>query len=532
MALYKNYIIKQGETLESISQKFFGTVNRSSDLIPLNKLRYPYISDNVIDQLGPKRASASLSSPIAVGATSINLASFVSSGKISSSVLTPQSVFFIQSSTTNGEIVYEKFPILSYYPFNVTELNNDGITNSSVAAGTVKFDTSFISSPTQDVVTSGLVSTTTFCKFTGSAVGSLLTVSDISSGIISIGMTLSGTNIPSNTVITGKITGTGGVGTYTINTSLSFSSLSIMATIPGSSVIATRSYYIRYTYVSVSGETLPSPYLLNETSGAAIPYVLTSTNRNLLVVSPPVVWPTGAIAVRVYIGTTPQQETYQATFSSINDLYVEPVSGIVTSSVPVPTSNTSKLGFQNSYNVGTPFFIFDNPTTLNSKVLKTGDTIIIPSTISPKSQIINNNAKLDQFIDTLGVDLKLDSSGFLTFDGESGADLSTVTSVNNVKQAILGRLVTKLQTLSTQPNYGNTALSLLGAKYSANFLSIIRTAIIQTVKRESRISSIDNIAVSYDSATGSVIVKNLALKITRDGTSGSEVTFSPIALPI
>lgn len=56
-------------------------------------------------------------------------------------------------------------------------------------------------------------------QFTGSVSGTTLTVTNVASGNIVVGMTLYGQGVAAGTTITGEVTGTGGKGTYTISTS-------------------------------------------------------------------------------------------------------------------------------------------------------------------------------------------------------------------------------------------------------------------------------------------------------------------------
>ena len=61
----------------------------------------------------------------------------------------------------------------------------------------------------------------TSASITGSISGATLDVTAVSSGIIAVGQTITGTGIASNTTITGFVSGTnGGVGTYTVSNSL------------------------------------------------------------------------------------------------------------------------------------------------------------------------------------------------------------------------------------------------------------------------------------------------------------------------
>jgi phage baseplate assembly protein W len=54
---YSSYTVKQGDTLEALSTRLFGTAARAKDLAALNKLRWPYISDDPRDILGTAIAS-------------------------------------------------------------------------------------------------------------------------------------------------------------------------------------------------------------------------------------------------------------------------------------------------------------------------------------------------------------------------------------------------------------------------------------------------------------------------------------------
>lgn len=66
-------------------------------------------------------------------------------------------------------------------------------------------------------------------SFTGSISGTTLTVTAVASGTVTVGQVLSGTGITSGTLITALGTGTGGNGTYTVQTSQTASSTTITA---------------------------------------------------------------------------------------------------------------------------------------------------------------------------------------------------------------------------------------------------------------------------------------------------------------
>ena len=76
-----------------------------------------------------------------------------------------------------------------------------------------------------------LDSTTPAPAFTASISGTTLNVTAIATGYLGAGATITGTGIPAGTIITSVISASGGVGTYTISTSLSLGSRAMTATV-------------------------------------------------------------------------------------------------------------------------------------------------------------------------------------------------------------------------------------------------------------------------------------------------------------
>jgi hypothetical protein len=74
-------------------------------------------------------------------------------------------------------------------------------------------------------------STTPSPAFTASISGTTLNVTAIATGYLGAGATISGTGIPAGTTIVSVISASGGVGTYTISTSLSLGSRAMTATV-------------------------------------------------------------------------------------------------------------------------------------------------------------------------------------------------------------------------------------------------------------------------------------------------------------
>lgn len=65
--------------------------------------------------------------------------------------------------------------------------------------------------------------------FTGSISGTILTVSSVTSGAITIGSSINGTGVSENTIVTAFRTGTGGTGTYTVSVSQTVGSSTLTA---------------------------------------------------------------------------------------------------------------------------------------------------------------------------------------------------------------------------------------------------------------------------------------------------------------
>jgi hypothetical protein len=109
--------------------------------------------------------------------------------------------------------------------------------------------------------------------FTGSIAGSVLTVTGApSSGVLAVGQTVYGTNVPAGLIITGLGTGTGGAGTYTLSSSVGTIPLAGTETMTSSwtVVVQDTSYAIPYPSYNVQ-YTIPQqvPIYITVTLAAA-----------------------------------------------------------------------------------------------------------------------------------------------------------------------------------------------------------------------------------------------------------------------
>lgn len=222
MAIYKNYIIKYGDTIDTIAQQYLGSSVKATQLISINRLRYPYIVEKTPDKYGPIKTSSPLLNDLSINSTSMNISDYVSTNMLNPLVITPKSLLYIRTNEDNGSFTEDTLVIDTYYPR----------AQVGIDAGTVTFDVPTISSPTQSAETLELLSTTSYCTLTGSISSTtiqgqyLLDVTSISSGYLAIGMSLQGTSSSGNTllftVIGNKhnnssvytLTGTGSIGTY------------------------------------------------------------------------------------------------------------------------------------------------------------------------------------------------------------------------------------------------------------------------------------------------------------------------------
>jgi hypothetical protein len=105
------------------------------------------------------------------------------------------------------------------YPRSAAALNLSAATSFSSAAGIIQTALNAGgANPAVSVVTAAIAASTS--SFDASINGNLMTVSLINSGVVRPGTTISGTGVTASTKITGQISGTtGGVGVYTVDTS-------------------------------------------------------------------------------------------------------------------------------------------------------------------------------------------------------------------------------------------------------------------------------------------------------------------------
>lgn len=137
-------------------------------------------------------------------------------------------------------------------------------------------------------------------------------------------------------------------------------------------------------------------------------------------------------------------------------------------------------------------------------VLTIGDTIIIPieqNILDVESSSLGNRDKDLVTKLSLGVDLSgtggdkryqqhgtRDEVFELTGDGKG--DIALAAGVENIRQAVIARLITRRGSLINNPNYGSELETLLGKPVNSMTLKLVDDEIVRTIKKDGRISEV------------------------------------------
>jgi len=107
-----------------------------------------------------------------------------------------------------------------------------------------------------------------------------------------------------------------------------------------------------------------------------------------------------------------------------------------------------------------------------------------------------------------GQDILLNEGDFVP---SSTGDLSLVSSISNVKQAIVNRLKTEVGSLPYDTTYGLDLSLLIGRKHTLEREEFLRTAIVETLKQEPRIRAISQVQVLSDKNRPDVIYVSIVV---------------------
>lgn len=161
----------------------------------------------------------------------------------------------------------------------------------------------------------------------------------------------------------------------------------------------------------------------------------------------------------------------------------------------------------------------DNPLHLVSP----GDSIKLPTTTDSldniKDDTLTSYEKDSVYDTTLGMDLRLthqagrnlnEEVAFLT-PSASKKDLATISGIDNLRQSIEMRLLTRHGTYLNHPNYGTYLYDYLGKNVNKSSLQEITTEVLRTITTDNRVKSATITHASIDGGSLYISVKVDAL---------------------
>lgn len=149
MLLFKNYTIQQGDTLTNIAQQELGSISQWQNLVSINSLRYPYISDNILDQYGAIKAEFPLYYNADIGESSLYFNSLlVTNGLLSLSTLDKDVPILLQKHENDGDFIFDEVKIKSV-----------SIDTSNTSLYKIELDFPNLSFPQQSLIETGRLST-------------------------------------------------------------------------------------------------------------------------------------------------------------------------------------------------------------------------------------------------------------------------------------------------------------------------------------------------------------------------------------
>lgn len=114
MLLFKNYTIQQGDTLANIAQQELGSISEWQNLVSINSLRYPYISDNILDQYGSIKAEFPLYYNVNIGESALHFdASLVKNGFLSLAIFDKDAPILLQKHENDGDFIFDEVRVKS-----------------------------------------------------------------------------------------------------------------------------------------------------------------------------------------------------------------------------------------------------------------------------------------------------------------------------------------------------------------------------------------------------------------------------------
>jgi len=257
------------------------------------------------------------------------------------------SIYNQSSNTTSSEYIWIQTKTW-FSQFSVTQGDRIVLGNlsypSAITASTTDFLT-YLQRPAGHVVVDVGQSTSPNAVFVATASTTTLTVSSITSGTISVGMTFF-VGTAQNT-ITAFGTGSGGIGTYTLANSLTLGSNTTIVGTAATTTIVCSASTTTLTVLSVVSGTVAIGMLLNTATGGAITAQLTGTPGGVGTYT----ITSQTIAAGTTVGLTPTFAVFVGNISAFTLTVASSISGTI---VPGMTLNTAAGGTIVSQTSGTP----------------------------------------------------------------------------------------------------------------------------------------------------------------------------------
>lgn len=138
------------------------------------------------------------------------------------------------------------------------------------------------------------------------------------------------------------------------------------------------------------------------------------------------------------------------------------------------------------------------------KVLTVGDTILIPieqnmldvdaSSLGNRDRDLIMSLSLGMDLDVSGGDKRYQQHGtrdeVLELTGDGSGDIAIARGVDNIKQALIARLLTRKGALINHPNYGSELEDLIGEPANSMTKELVDNEILRTLKKDRRISEV------------------------------------------
>lgn len=161
-------------------------------------------------------------------------------------------------------------------------------------------------------------------------------------------------------------------------------------------------------------------------------------------------------------------------------------------------------GMQRAHNSGEIFQVYASPLQSVTGVAQIGDLINLP--IASRNQSVNLVAvSIADIVDALGVDIQLDSSGH-KMAGADG-DLSTVTDILNVRQAVANRVGTVLGELTIHPGYGSMLQLYVGTNQDSTWPNVVKALIHDAIVQDPRVHDVVNMVYTSNGDASYVTVE-------------------------